>query len=88
MWLENGAEIAVAGSIDGHTTVLGLGGPGWHQQRVLAAETGSDAAEPGTIVDLAVSPDGMTLATAVVPTGADRLDIILRDLIASSPGHP
>jgi len=87
LWLQNGTEIGVVGTTQGHIVVLGYGGPDWRSERVLAAETGADAAEEGTIVDLAASPDGMTLATAVVPHGERRLDIILRDLIAVGAGH-
>jgi hypothetical protein len=86
-WLQNGSEIAVTGTMAGHVTVIGLSGQGWRNQRVLAAEVGPDAAEQGSIVDVAASPDGMTLATAVAVPGERRLDIVLRDLIASGPGH-
>jgi hypothetical protein len=86
-WLQNGTEIAVTGTIAGHVTIIGLSGQGWRNQRILAAEIGPDAAEPGTIVDAAASPDGMTFATAVAVPGERRLDIVLRDLIASGPGH-
>src|SRR5215472_945224 len=87
-WLQNGTEIAVTGTIAGHVTVIGLSGQGWRNRRILAAETGPDAAEQGSIVDAAASPDGMTLATAVALPAERRLDIVLRDLIASGPGHP
>ena len=86
-WLQNGTEIAVTGTIGGHVTVIGLSGQGWRNQRILAAETGPDAAEQGSILDAAASPDGMTFATAVAVPGERRLDIVLRDLIASGPGH-
>ena len=86
-WLQNGTEIAVTGTIGGHVAVIGLIGQGWRNQRILAAETGPDAAEQGSILDAAASPDGMTFATAVAVPGERRLDIVLRDLIASGPGH-
>src|SRR6516225_6979405 len=86
-WLQNGTEIAVTGTIAGHVTVLGLSGQGWRSQRILAAEIGPGAAEQGNIVEAAASPDGMTFATAVAVPGERRLDIVLRDLIASGPGH-
>ncbi|HKN00128.1 MAG TPA: hypothetical protein VJX23_06395 [Candidatus Binataceae bacterium] len=88
LWLENGTELGLVGSIDGHVTVLGLSGSGWHNTRVLAAETGEDAAVPGNIVDVAASPNGMTLATAVAVPSEKRLDIVVRDLIAVGSGHP
>src|SRR5215469_753085 len=87
-WLQNGTEIAVTGTVGGHVTVIGLSGQGWRSQRILAAEIGPDAAEEGSIVDAAASPDGMTFATAVALPAERRLDIVLRDLIAAGPGHP
>ncbi len=88
MWLQSGTELGVVGTLEGHVVVLGFSGQAWHNQRVIAAETGPDAAEPGNIVDAAASPDGMTFATAVALPSEKRLDIVLRDLIASGPGHP
>lgn len=88
LWLQNGTEIGVVGTIEGNVVVLGFSGPKWHHSRILAAARGKGAAETGRIIDLAPSPNGMTLATAVQVAGADRLDVILRDLIASGPGQP
>lgn len=86
IWLQNGEEIGVVGTQDGHTIMYGLGGAKWRTGRILAAETGPAAAEEGTLADLAVSPNGLTLATAMVASGGDRVDVILRDLIASGAG--
>jgi hypothetical protein len=87
MWMENGEEIGVVGTEGGHTIMYGLGGTAWRTGRILAAETGPAAAETGTIADLAVSPNGLTLATAMVAPGGDRVDLIIRDLIATGPGN-
>jgi hypothetical protein len=87
IWLEEGAEIGVIGTQAGHTIMYGLGGSGWRTGRVLAAETGPGAAEEGSIADLATSPNGLTLASAVVVPGASRVDVVVRDLIASGPGN-
>lgn len=87
LWLLDGAEIGVIGFVDDRVVVLGMHGPGWRQARVLAAETGPDAAVEGEIRDVAVSPDGMTLATAVSVAGDRALDLIIRDLISEGPGH-
>jgi len=87
LWLQNGAEIGVIGTENGHTIVYGLSGAGWRSGRILAAETGPRAVEPGTIVDAAASPDGMTLATAIVSPDGNRLDVITRDLIATGAGN-
>jgi hypothetical protein len=87
MWLQDGAEIGVVGTEGGHTIVYGLGGPAWRTGRVLAAETGPRAAEAGTIVDVAASPEGLTLATAMVTPDGKHLDVITRDLIATGAGN-
>jgi len=87
-WMQNGEEIGVVGTQGGHTIVYGLGGAKWLTGRILAAESGPAAAEEGTIADVAVSPNGLTLATAMVAQGGERVDVIVRDLIASGSGSP
>ncbi|MGA7870811.1 MAG: hypothetical protein WCA22_07915 [Candidatus Binatus sp.] len=87
IWLQNSAEIGVVGTQTGHTIMYGLSGAGWRTGRILAAETGPDAAEEGTIADVAASPNGLTLATAMVAPGGNRVDVIIRDLIASGAGN-
>ncbi len=87
MWLENSKEIGVVGMQDGHTIVYGLGGPDWHAGRVLATEVGPAAAAPGTIVDVAASPEGLTLATVIAAPDHSHVDVVIRDLIASGPGN-
>ena len=87
MWLQEGVEIGVVGTQGGHTIMYGLSGAAWRTGRILAAEAGPGAAEEGTIADIAASPNGLTLATAMVVPGAGRLDVIIRDLIATGPGN-
>jgi len=87
IWLEDGDEIGVIGTQAGHVIMYGLGGPGWRTGRILAAETGAGAAEEGAIADIAASPNGLTLASAVVVPGADRVDVVIRDLIATGAGN-
>ncbi len=87
IWLEDGEEIGVVGTQAGHTIMYGLGGGAWRTGRILAAETGPAAAEEGTIADLAVSPNSLTLATAMVAPGGNRVDVIIRDLIATGAGN-
>ncbi|HEY9159294.1 hypothetical protein [Candidatus Binatus sp.] len=87
IWLQEGEEIGVVGTQAGHTIMYGLGGAAWRTGRILAAETGPAAAEEGTIADLAASPNGLTLATAMVAPGGNRVDVILRDLIATGAGN-
>ncbi len=86
IWLEESQEIGVIGTQAGHTIMYGLGGAGWRTGRILAAETGPGAAEEGSIADIDASPNGLTLATAMVIRGANRVDVIVRDLIATGPG--
>jgi hypothetical protein len=88
MWLENGQELGIVGIQNGQIVVLGFSGAGWQSMRVITAETGRETAEPGNIVDVQPSPDGLTLAYAVALPKQYRLDIILRDLIATGPGMP
>ena len=87
IWLQNGEEIGVVGTQAGHTIMYGLGGAAWRTGRILAAETGPGAAEEGTIADLAVSPNGLTLAIAMVARDGNRVDVIIRDLIATGAGN-
>ncbi len=86
IWLEESQEIGVIGTQAGHTIMYGLGGGGWRTGRILAAETGPGAAEEGSIADIDASPNGLTLATAMVIRGGNRVDVIVRDLIATGPG--
>ncbi|MGB6555611.1 MAG: hypothetical protein WBE78_19110 [Candidatus Binataceae bacterium] len=88
LWLENGNEIGTVGTLNGNVVILGFSGPNWQNSRVLGADTGDGSAEPGRLMDFAPSPDGMTLAFAVAVAGQNRLDIVIRDLIATGPGHP
>lgn len=87
IWLENGQEIALIGTEGGHTVVYGLSGAGWRSGRVLAAEVGPNAVVAGTIVDVAASPEGLAVATAVVAPDGKRVDLVVRDVIASGPGN-
>ncbi len=72
--MQNGEEIGVVGTEAGHTIMYGLGGAAWRTGRILAAETGPAAAKEGKIADVAASPNGLTLATAMVAPGGDRVD--------------
>jgi hypothetical protein len=86
MWL--GTEIGVAGEVEGKTVVLGFSGAKLANRRVLAQDFGA-AATAGVIVDLAASPDGTILATAVSQPQNNRIVVFLRDLTSPSDadGH-
>ena len=86
MWL--GTEIGVAGEVEGKTIVLGFSGAKLANRRVLAQDFGA-AATAGVIVDIAASPDGTSLATAVSQPQNNRIVVFLRDLTSPSDaeGH-
>jgi hypothetical protein len=88
MWLQHGMEIGVAGEVEGKTVVLGFSGAKLANRRVLAQDFGV-AAAAGVIVDLAASPDGTSLATAVSQPQNNRIVVFLRDLMSPSDaeGH-
>ena len=88
MWLQHGMEIAVAGEVEGKTVVLGFSGANLANRRVLAQDFGASAAA-GVIVDIAASPDGTSLATAVSQPQNNRIVVFLRDLTSRSDaeGH-
>jgi hypothetical protein len=79
LWLQGAKEIALAGTLDGRTKVLGFSGAGYQKIRLVAAD-GGPGARHGKIVGLAASPDGMTLAVAEAEPG--RIEIVLRYVIS------
>jgi hypothetical protein len=80
LWLQGGKEIALPGTLDGRTQVLGFSSGGYKKMRLVAADGGPGASH-GKIVGLAASPDGMTLAVAVAEPG--RIEIVLRYVISN-----
>jgi hypothetical protein len=80
LWLQGGKEIALVGTLDGRTQVLGFSGGGYKKMRLVAADGGPGASH-GKIVGLAASPDGMTLAVAEAEPG--RVEIVLRYVISN-----
>lgn len=85
LWLKNGSRVAVAGTKDGGTMVIDFDADTLLDARVIATDFGR-ATPGGRIVDVAASPDGMTLALAVAEPVANLLEIILRDVIAQGDG--
>ena len=86
MWLAQGMEIGVAGTLDDKTVVLGLGGADLTKLTTIARDFGPGA-PGGRILDVAASPDGMELAIAVAEPAANRLDLRLIDSISGGEGH-
>ncbi len=87
MWLQNGTEVAVVGAERGRTEIYGYSGAGWRKRRLIAAD-GGPGARDGVIVDVAANQNGMSLAYAVYNPSKKRLEIVVRDLIATGGGHP
>jgi len=87
MWLQNGSEVAIAGTRNGRSTIVGYGGPGYLTQRVIA-EDGGIGAQDGKIVDLAASPDGMVLALVVVNPKGNQLQVVTREVISEGAANP
>ncbi len=86
MWLAEDLGIAVAGSLEGKTVVLGLGGQRFTKLTIIASDFGPGA-PTGKILDVAASPDGMELATAVTEPANKRLNLMLIDSISGGAGH-
>jgi hypothetical protein len=87
MWVQNGKEIAIAGTQNGRAVIMGYGGVGYRTARIIA-EDGGVGAPDGNIVDFAPSPDGLVLALAVTNRKEKRLDVVMRDLISEGAANP
>jgi len=87
MWLHYGTEIGVAGNADGKAIVLGFSGPDWRMQHVIAEDFGVGAPH-GRLLDIAASPDGLTVATAVAEPAEKRIEVVLREAVSEGPGRP
>jgi hypothetical protein len=80
LWLRNGTEIGLVGSLNGRTEILGFSGPQYKTVRLIAAD-GGPGARKGRIVGLAASPNGMTLAVANGEPG--QVAIVLRYVLSN-----
>src|SRR5512146_2866863 len=80
LWLQGAKEIALTGTRERRTEVLGFSGPGYTHMRLVAAD-GGPGAPHGKIVGLAASPNRLTLAVAEATPG--RIDIVLRYVISN-----
>lgn len=81
LWLKGAKEIALVGTREGRTEVLGFSSGGYKRMRLVAAD-GGPGAPHGKIVGLAASPDGLTLAVAEATPG--RINIVLRYVISDA----
>jgi hypothetical protein len=80
LWLQGAKELALTGTLQGRTEVLGFSGAAYKRVRLIAAD-GGPGAPHGKIVGLAASPDGLTLAVAEAEPG--RIEIVLRYVISN-----
>jgi hypothetical protein len=83
LWLSGGAEVGVIGTRAGKSMMLGFSGVNLSRQRVVIEDYGAGA-PGGRLLDVAISADGRTLATAVETASSPRLEVNLMD--TSSPG--
>lgn len=86
LWLQNGSEVAVIGDDHGRTEIYGFSGPGWRTRRLIAAD-GGPGVRDGVILDAAANRTGLALALAVYEPKQKKLDVVVRDVIATGPGH-
>jgi hypothetical protein len=85
IWLQNGAQIAVVGTKSDRTFVVAFESATLDNPRIVASDFGP-ATPGGKIVEVAASPDGMTLATAVAEPSSNQLDVVLHDILTSGEG--
>jgi hypothetical protein len=86
-WLQPDGEIAIAGNTGGKSMMIGVSGASSSDRRVLAEDFGVGAPR-GKILDLAVTTDGLTVATAVAEPKENRLEILLRDTLSKGVARP
>jgi hypothetical protein len=86
MWLAQGLAVGVTGTLDQKAVVLGFRGDKLTDVSTIASDFGPGAPN-GRILDVAGSPDGMELATAVAAADAHRLDLMVIDSISGGEGH-
>jgi hypothetical protein len=87
MWLAPGLAVGVAGTLDQKAVVLGFRGDRFTDVTAIAGDFGPGAPN-GRIIEVAASPDGMEIATAVAAADAHRLDLMVIDSISGGEGHP
>lgn len=76
MWLVQN-EIAIAGSTNGKSVVVGVSGSNPEQQRVIAEDYGAGAPD-GVLMDFAVSPDGAQIATVFADSDRTHIQVMVR----------
>ena len=87
MWLLGGGEIGVAGRLRDRTAVFALSGNGLASWREIGEDFGPLASD-GRIVDIAASPNGAEIATAVAASKPDRLEVVIANVLGGGKGAP
>ncbi len=87
MWLMQNDDVVVAGRVGGRTEVFSFSGKNFQARGAIGEDFGSLAGDGG-IVDLAVSPDGSEIATAVEASNPARLEIVTASIIGGGKGAP
>jgi hypothetical protein len=86
VWLQQDAEIGVAGNADGKSVMIGLSGPDYRNQRILAEDLGPGAPH-GKLLDVAASPDGLALASVVTEPAQNRVEVMLRNMLGAGDSY-
>lgn len=87
MWLLGDGEIGVAGRLGNRTAVFALSGKGLASRREIGEDFGPLASD-GRIVDIAASPNGAEIATAVAASNPDRLEVMIANVLGGDKGAP
>jgi len=85
IWLQNGAQIVLVGTKSDRTFVVAFDSATLSNPRIIASDFGP-ATPGGSIVGVAASPDGMTLATAVAEPANNQLEVVLHDILTNGEG--
>jgi hypothetical protein len=86
IWLEQGTEVGVAGTVEGRSALLGFSGPRMASQRIIAEDFGVGAPH-GRILGVAVSPIGAEFATAIAEPAENRVEVVVRNGPADGDGR-
>lgn len=81
IWLQDGSQIVLVGTKSDRTFVVTFDSATLKNPRIVATDFGP-ATPGGTIIGVAASPDGMTLAMAVAEPDNNQLELVLHDAIA------
>ncbi len=85
IWLQNGAQIVLVATKSDRTFVVAFDSATLSNPRIIASDFGP-ATPGGSIVGVAASPDGMTLATAVAEPANNQLEVVLHDVLTNGEG--